>query len=277
MAIPNHVESPAAARRSAEKRRVKLVLVLLAVTTAALATLLWQQLGLSLLLTPFTVMMIACAIVLSLDGDERTIHLELTALHSERQARAQTHLLPRPRAQTTATSREDAADLLAGRIRAFAAAEAKHGIHFASGHLPDGEFLRSFASGELRAGDFRHGDHLRFAWLTLERMPYDLAEESIVQGLRVFLRRISGSEAQFHATRTHGWIRVLAARDARSFSDLLQQDGKLLASDGLARYWSAEALDSPGARQRVLAPDGEALPELAERRRRRGVRNPGLS
>jgi hypothetical protein len=47
----------------------------------------------------------------------------------------------------------------------------------ASAPMGDEEFLRAFRSCELPASSFRHGDHLRLAWLQLHRAPADEALE----------------------------------------------------------------------------------------------------
>ncbi len=45
----------------------------------------------------------------------------------------------------------------------------------ASNKLDDDQFLDAFTSCVLPPSLFRHGDHLRLAWLLLHRMPFDEA------------------------------------------------------------------------------------------------------
>lgn len=250
-------------RRRRETRTLKLMLVALAFITASVSVVLFTTTSLALLLLPFLVFVAGCAAVLPMDGFSRHVARESAVLQQQRRADAERHgIRPVVRANAPAQAYEEQ------WRQAMTAAQA-YGIHFASAHLSDGDFLHRFTAGELRADGFRHGDHLRFAWLTLERLPFDLAEESIAQSLRTFLRRISGSNAQFHATHTHGWVRVLAAMPERSFANVLSVHASELQSNGLTQFWSADLLSSPAARAAVVGTDVASLPAPHPRRSRR--------
>ncbi len=267
------------ARRRRETRRLKVLIGTLALTTAGLGLLLYPTLGFVTLLAPFVVLVLSCALVLPLDGydlDQRQTAMKLQAARQRDAARHSMAALATPSVAGHArasglhrAAQEAEAETFAHTCRAIAAAEQAHGIHFASAHLPDEEFYRSFTAGELRAQDFRHGDHLRFAWLVLERLPLGMAEESIAQALRQFLRRISASNAQFHATHTHGWFAVLASLPQRTFAEALAAHAHDLRSDGLTRFWSQAVLDSPAARATAPPPDVRPLPLPDARRTRR--------
>lgn len=255
------------ARRRQEIRILKLLLAGLAVVTALASLALVSAAHFTLLVLPFVVFVGFCAAVLPMDGFDRRAVQSRAQLQQQRCSEAERHAFLHPAPVAKCAVEDSAANLLLTQA-AMAAAKA-HGIHFASAHLSDGDFLHRFIAGELRAEDFRHGDHLRFAWLALERLPFDMAEESVAQNLRAFLRRISGSNAQFHATYTHGWVRVLASMHERTFADVLAAHAAELHGNALCRYWSAELLGSPAARACAVPTDVEALPAPAARRTRR--------
>ncbi len=254
-------------QRRRETRTLKLMLAGLALVTALVSLALFTSTSLVLLLLPFVVFVACCAVVLPMDGFDRRTAQSSVQLQQERRAQAERHAFPHLAPTSEVAIQAAAANLLLTQA-AMSAAQA-HGIHFASAHLSDGDFLHRFTAGELRAQDFRHGDHLRFAWLALERLPLDIAEESVAQSLRNFLRRISGSTAPFHATHTHGWVRVLAAMPERTFADVLATHAADLHSTALTRYWSADLLSSDAARKAAVPTDGQALPAPAARRTRR--------
>ena len=266
-----------AVRRERETRWLKVLLGALAITTAGLGLLLYPTLDFGTLLLPFAVFAVVCGLVLPLDGHDRQVREAAARVEAERRKAAARHAMDEARRSTAGEARtsgfhraaaEAEAEAFARTQRAMEGASA-HGIHFASGHLQDEEFYRSFVAGELRAEDFRHGDHLRFAWLTLERLPLAMVEESVAGALRTFLRRISGSTAAFHATHTHGWVAVLASFPERSFAEALSAHTAALEGGALLRYWSAAVLGSDAARGAVAVPDVAALPLPAGRRVRR--------
>ncbi len=253
--------------RRRELRALKLLLAGLAVVTALISFALFSAASFLLLVLPFVVFVAACAAVLPLDGFDRRAAEDSALLLQQRRAQAERHAFQAAALDGESAVQMSAANLL--QTQTAMAAAGAHGIRFACAHLSDGDFLHRFMAGELRAEDFRHGDHLRFAWLALERLPFDMAEESVAQNLRAFLRRISGSNAQFHATHTHGWIRVLAAMPERTFAAVLTAHAAELHSKGLLRYWSPDLLASDTARRAAVPTDAEALPEPDARRTRR--------
>ncbi len=270
------MQPPDPVRRNKETRKLKGLIGMLALTTAALGLLLYPVLGFATLLAPFVLFVFSCGLVLPLDGHDLHRGKTVAQVQAERRKKAELHAMPLPTSVTehartngsSDTARKAATEALLCQQQAMRDAETQ-GIHFGSAHLADDEFLRAFSAGELRAQGFRHGDHLRFAWLTLERLPLGMAEESIAQALRGFLRRISGSTAPFHATHTHGWFAVLASLPQRTFAEALAQNTAALQSSALTRYWSQPLLDSPEARAAAPPPDVAALPLPIARRTRR--------
>ena len=182
------------ARRRHETRMLKLLLAVLAVVTAVASFTLVSTAHFTLLVLPFVVFVAFCAAVSAHGWIRSTAPSKAAQICSSSAALRRSAIAFVPAA--SGESAVNAAAHLLQTQAAMAAAEA-HGIRFACAHLSDGDFLHRFTAGELRAEDFRHGDHLRFAWLALERLPFDMAEESVAQNLRAFLRRISGSNAQF--------------------------------------------------------------------------------
>jgi len=53
-------------------------------------------------------------------------------------------------------------------------------VTLASGHLSDDELLDAFHSCRLQNDEFRHGDHLRLAWIHLHCAPFKQAVEPCV-------------------------------------------------------------------------------------------------
>ncbi len=62
-------------------------------------------------------------------------------------------------------------------------------LRFGCTDLPDEVFVRAFANGSLSAGKFHHGDHLRAAWLLLDRLPFDEALNALRIGLQTLATR----------------------------------------------------------------------------------------
>jgi hypothetical protein len=130
-----------------------------------------------------------------------------------------------------------------------------------SAHIDDEEFLRAFHSCELPAACFRHGDHLRLAWLHLHREPAAEALESVCAGIRRFAAH-HGVSHIFHATVTIAWVRLLATHNEPDFAQFLRQNKHRLNSGLLHRFWTPGALNSDAAKKGWLAPDRETLPML---------------
>jgi hypothetical protein len=129
----------------------------------------------------------------------------------------------------------------------------------ASGDIDDEEFLRAFHGCELPAASFRHGDHLRLAWLYLHRESMDETLESVRAGLRRFAAH-HGVPHIYHETVTSAWVRLLATHDEPDFAQFIQRNEHRLNLELLHRFWTPSALSSEAARRQWLAPDREALP-----------------
>lgn len=129
--------------------------------------------------------------------------------------------------------------------------------------MSDGDFLRAVQDREIPTKQFHHGDHLRLAWLLLERLPFDDALQSLRKALRSFAVR-TGKPENFHETLTQGWLRLLAAQQAATLDEALReypQDG----SDPMHSFWQPETLRSPQARAEWVPPDVAELPPISAR------------
>ncbi len=130
----------------------------------------------------------------------------------------------------------------------------------ASTNLKDDEFLAALASCELPSECFRHGDHLRFAWLMLRRHPLPAAIERVRSGIRAFATH-HGAPQRYHETMTAGWVKLLATHAEPDFYSFVRENAHQLNGDLLHRFWSRELLASEIARREWAAPDLAPLPE----------------
>ena len=133
-----------------------------------------------------------------------------------------------------------------------------------SAHLSDDEFLAAFHNCSWPIGQFHHADHLRLAWLHLHRECFDIALDSIRNGIRRFAVHHLGEQraaALYHETVTQAWIRLLATHNEPSFADFLSANQSHLNQDLLYRFWTPETLQSRDAQGSWIAPDRQSLPD----------------
>jgi hypothetical protein len=132
-------------------------------------------------------------------------------------------------------------------------------IVIASAHLSDDDFLAQFSRCELPLQSFRHGDHLRLAWLLLHRCPFDQALDLVRQGIRRYAEH-HGAGHIYHETITTAWVKLIALHHEPSFDEFIQQNEERLNLGLLHRFWSPAALDSQTAKSTWLPPDRKVLP-----------------
>ncbi len=119
--------------------------------------------------------------------------------------------------------------------------------------MTDRELLAAFESGRIEPGAFCHAEHVRTAWLCLQREEPAAALGRYVDSIR---RR---APVRYHETIT--WAYVLLIRErmepggewgafARRNPDLMDWQQPLLH-----RYYSPELLASQRARERFVWPD----------------------
>jgi len=131
----------------------------------------------------------------------------------------------------------------------------------ASAEISDDDFLAAFTSCQLPPSSFRHGDHLRLAWLVLHRNPFDQALTLIRDGIRRYAAH-HGASHIYHETLTTAWVKLLATHDEASFEEFLVGNEDRLNLGLLHRFWSPAVLDSEAARSGWVPPDKQDLPGL---------------
>jgi hypothetical protein len=124
--------------------------------------------------------------------------------------------------------------------------------------MHDEEFLRQFAAGTVE--NFHHQDHVKVAWLYLQRFPVLEAIEKFTTGLKQFAAA-KGQPNLYHETIT--WVYLLLIhermqlRTSASWEAFAAQNPDLLTweTNILARYYHAETLKSELARRIFVFPD----------------------
>ena len=129
----------------------------------------------------------------------------------------------------------------------------------ASNKLNDDQFLDAFTSCVLPSSLFRHGDHLRLAWLLLHRMPFDEALRLIRGGIQRFAAH-HGAAHIYHETLTTAWVKLLATHREASFEEFIMSNEHLLNLELLHRFWTPSVLNSEAAKVGWVPPDKKALP-----------------
>jgi hypothetical protein len=134
------------------------------------------------------------------------------------------------------------------------------------GHLNDDEFVRGFEECTLQPGTFHHADHLRLAWLYVQRYGASGAEARLLEGIRRMAQH-AGAPQKFLYTATVAWARLVAAAQKdgpaeRSFSEWVALHPELLNRDLLAKYYSAGRLETAKARSGWVEPDLAPLNQL---------------
>jgi CDP-diacylglycerol--glycerol-3-phosphate 3-phosphatidyltransferase len=128
--------------------------------------------------------------------------------------------------------------------------------------MSDGDFLRAFQDRSIPVSQFHHGDHLRLAWLLLERLPFDDAMDSARRGLQNFALR-AGNAANYHETVTRGWMLLLAAQEERTFDEAIANYPP--GENPMHYFWSAGLLKTEPARTAWVPPDLAPLPPISPR------------
>jgi hypothetical protein len=125
--------------------------------------------------------------------------------------------------------------------------------------LSDDEFLSAFHRCDLPLSLFRHGDHLRFAWLTLHRHNFPDSLEIVREGIRRFADHY-GVVHIYHETVTTAWVHLLASHDEQTFEEFVTKHEARLNPGLLQQFWTQEVLDSGAARANWIPPDKRPLP-----------------
>jgi hypothetical protein len=130
--------------------------------------------------------------------------------------------------------------------------------------LTDAEFLHAFESCELSNESFHHRDHIRLAWIYLQRYAELEAREHMAGAIRKFAAH-HGKSDKYHETVTVAWLRLVADGIARtppgsSFEQLTAAAPELLDKGTIEKFYSRATLASESARAFWMEPDLQRLP-----------------
>jgi hypothetical protein len=132
-------------------------------------------------------------------------------------------------------------------------------LHLGTAPLGDDAVFEAFEACQLDPAKFHHDDHIRLAWLFVQRYGADEAEARLLDGIRRFAQR-AGVPQKFMYTTTIAWTRLVAAAQtagptAIHFSEWIQLHPELLDRKLLARFYSPGRLETPEARSSWVEPD----------------------
>jgi hypothetical protein len=126
--------------------------------------------------------------------------------------------------------------------------------------MTDAEFVHEFFES-LPDGEFHHRDHLRLAWLAVQRSDVERAVDLVAHAIATFAAA-HGQSRKFHRTLTEFWVRLVAhtSRDDDDFDEVLRRHPMLLDVRLPERHWSHAVLWSALARESWVGPDVLRLP-----------------
>jgi hypothetical protein len=127
--------------------------------------------------------------------------------------------------------------------------------------VTDRQFLERFEDQTLNEAEFRHGDHVRLAWLYLQRLPLSEAISVFSRGLKEFATRF-GKPDRYHETITLAYLLLINERMARrpacsDWTDFATGNADLLTWKGgiLDSYYRPETLSADLARRVFVFPE----------------------
>ncbi|MCP3137318.1 hypothetical protein [Pyxidicoccus xibeiensis] len=142
-----------------------------------------------------------------------------------------------------------------------------------AGALTDAGFLAAVEAATYPGEDFRHGAHVRLAWLCLREHGFEAGLARVRELIQRYAAAL-GATGKYHETLTRAWAELVqvgldAAPDVTSFDAFLEARPELEDSRLLERHYRKETLDSVAARAGWVPPDMAPLPS-----RRTGTRPP---
>jgi hypothetical protein len=128
--------------------------------------------------------------------------------------------------------------------------------------VDDAQLWETFCGAKLPASGWTHREHLRTAWMYLERHDLDDAHILMRVGiirLNAFHGLVETPERGYHETLTRVWLVLVAAarrvdrrQDSASF---LEAHASSLGKEAPLRYYARERLFSHEARARFVEPE----------------------
>lgn len=129
--------------------------------------------------------------------------------------------------------------------------------------MDDDEFLRTFLRGWPSGERFGHYEHLRIAWLVIERHGPEVAAEVVGERLRA-MAVARGVAPLYNDTMTRFWIRLIAhvreKKRVTTIDEAIEQTPFLLDKNLAQRHWSRTAMFGPEGRAGWVEPDLAPLP-----------------
>jgi hypothetical protein len=136
-------------------------------------------------------------------------------------------------------------------------------LNLGTASMCDDAFLQAFEACQLDPAKFHHADHIRLAWLCVQRYGARQAETVLLDGICKFAQN-AGVPQKFHYTITIAWARLVAAacRESDScdlFYEWIKTHPELLNRYLMNEHYSAGKLESLQARCGWLEPDLKPL------------------
>jgi hypothetical protein len=124
--------------------------------------------------------------------------------------------------------------------------------------MDDNEFLRAFLAGWPQGDRFGHYEHLRIAWLVIDRHGPAVAGDVVGERLKA-MAVAKGLAPLYNETLTRFWIRFIAhvreATGVQTIDEAIERVPMLLDKNLPLRHWSRTAMFGPDARVRWVEPD----------------------
>lgn len=124
--------------------------------------------------------------------------------------------------------------------------------------MTDDQLLERFETASLVPGEFHHCEHVRVAWLYLDRYPAVDALRRYAEGLKRVAVSL-GAPDLYHETITWAYLLLIRDRmqDGECWSAFAEHNPDLLdwKNSVLGRYYSDALLWSDRARARFVFPD----------------------
>ena len=137
-------------------------------------------------------------------------------------------------------------------------------VSYGSRKWEEDRFVASMEDCSYPKEQFKHGDHIRLAWIYLRRYGLQQSEQRIATTIRRFAISL-GHEEKFHQTITLAWLLLVnaayaATPEIASFDEFLANHAWLLSRGALAPFYSQNCLSSGAARHGWVEPDRRTLP-----------------